>query len=201
LNILFTFSRFEQLTHALKNRGCPEFTDLNYIFFIIQHFWATCACPEKQSYPGIIHCIKYSFYIQNFWATCACPEIRVCPEIFQARGGGLPPEPPPRTPMGKTYLLSQHAELATRRKNEIIIRIYWNTLSAVKTITVLPEFPTSVPCNFQNWERLCWTLLYTTLRIRTFLLATFQYFALLCCVVKTELKSAPRPIKGCKALD
>ena len=78
-----------------------------YIFFIIQDFWATCGCHEKQSVPWInsLYWI-YMFINQEFWATCACPEIfhcietffiiqefratfaclenRVCPEIFQA---------------------------------------------------------------------------------------------------------------------
>jgi len=79
---------------------------IEYIFFIIQDFWAACACPEnrvcpeftvlkyfyhsgflsnlrlpwKQSLPWI-HYIEYTFFIiQDFWATCACPENRVCPE-------------------------------------------------------------------------------------------------------------------------
>ena len=30
-----------------------------YIFFIIQDFWATCGCPEKQSGHELIHCIEY----------------------------------------------------------------------------------------------------------------------------------------------
>jgi len=52
LNILLTFKSFEQLALALKNRGCPEFIVLNIrIFFIIQDFCATYACPEKQSVP------------------------------------------------------------------------------------------------------------------------------------------------------
>ena len=101
-NILFTFRIFEQLALTLKNRGYPEFTILN-VFFIIQDFWATCACPEnfrcieyifyysgvlsnlrlpwKQSCPGIFHCIEYTFYIQNFWVTCACLKNRGCPEV------------------------------------------------------------------------------------------------------------------------
>ena len=80
----------------------------------IQEFWATCACPEKQSCPEILQCMEYTFYIQNFWAiwmrlpwktefpwyfseylnmhfyfiqdfwaTSACPEKQSCPEIFR----------------------------------------------------------------------------------------------------------------------
>jgi len=52
------------------------------IFFIIQDYWATCACPEKQSCPEIFHCIEYTFYIQEFWATCACPEKQSCLRNF-----------------------------------------------------------------------------------------------------------------------
>jgi len=32
--------------------------------------------------PEIFHCIEYTFYIQEFWATCACPEKQSCPENF-----------------------------------------------------------------------------------------------------------------------
>ena len=39
-------------------------------FFTVHDFWATCACPEKKSCPGIFHCIEYTFYMQNFWAIC-----------------------------------------------------------------------------------------------------------------------------------
>jgi len=53
------------------------------IYFIIQDFLATRACPEKQSCPEIFHCIEFTFYIQDFSATCACPEKQRCPGIFQ----------------------------------------------------------------------------------------------------------------------
>ena len=48
LNILFTFTIFEQLSFALINRAFPAFAILNIYFFIIQDFWATCACPENR---------------------------------------------------------------------------------------------------------------------------------------------------------
>ena len=125
-NILFTIRIFEQLALALKNRVCPEvFHCIEYVVVIIQYFWATCACPEKQSCPENFHCIEYTFciqdfwvtcacpekqkvpwihcteyvffIIQDFWASCACPENRVCPENFQARGAAA--APPTRTPM------------------------------------------------------------------------------------------------------
>ena len=64
-----------------------------YIFFIIQDFWSTCSCAEKQSCPEIFHCFEIFFIIQEFWATCACPENRICPENFQAGGR----QPPPAT--------------------------------------------------------------------------------------------------------
>jgi len=81
------------------------------IVFYIQDFWATCACPEKQSVPWI-HRIECIFYPSEFWRTCACPEKqnlpwnfslywnifylsgflnRVCPEFFKS--GGRPPPP------------------------------------------------------------------------------------------------------------
>jgi len=109
-NILVTFTIFEQLALALKNSvpwnfslywiyifiiqdfwatcACPAkqfalklFTVLN-IIFIIQDFWATCACPEKQSCPEISHCIEILFIIQDFWTTCACLEKQSVPWNF-----------------------------------------------------------------------------------------------------------------------
>jgi len=57
--------------------------------FIIQEFWATCACPENRACPEIFHWIEIFFIIQQ-WATCASPENRICPENFQA-GRRQPP--------------------------------------------------------------------------------------------------------------
>ena len=88
---------FKSLIHCIEN------------FFTVQDFWATCACPEKQSLPWkfslywiyflsfrIFEQLAFSlknrvalkfltvlnhFYDSGFWATCACPENRVCPEF------------------------------------------------------------------------------------------------------------------------
>jgi len=55
---------------ALKTEFPLKFCTVLSIFFTIQDFWATLWCPEKQSSPGIFHCMEYTFYIQNFWAIC-----------------------------------------------------------------------------------------------------------------------------------
>ena len=76
LNIFFTIQAFWATCACPESRVCPELTVLNILhFFIIQDFWTTCACPE------IFHCIEIFFIIQDFWATCACPE-NSCFEIF-----------------------------------------------------------------------------------------------------------------------
>ena len=73
----------------LSNLRLPWKTEgsLNLLYrihiFIIQEFWVTCAFPEKQSCPGIFHCIEYTLYIQEIWETRACPEKQSCPEIFR----------------------------------------------------------------------------------------------------------------------
>jgi len=110
LNILFTFRIFEQLVLAQKKRVCLEIFHCEYIFFIIQNFWATCAGPEKQSLPYNfslywIYFLSFRiwatcaspekqsvpwnfsldwiyFCIQYFWATCACTEKQICPKIL-----------------------------------------------------------------------------------------------------------------------
>ena len=131
LNVFFILQNFEQLALALKNRVCPEnFHSIEYSFYI-QDFWATCACPEKQSVPWI-HRIEYIFFIiQNFEQTCACPEKQnppwnfslywnifylsgfssnlilpwkqSLPWIFQAGGAT---SPPPRTPLSAASFCS-----------------------------------------------------------------------------------------------
>jgi len=64
-------------------------------FRIIEHL----ALALKNSCLEIFHCIEIFFIVQDFSPTRACPENRFCAEIFQDRGGGGPPEPAPRTPM------------------------------------------------------------------------------------------------------
>ena len=74
--IFLSFRIFEQLTLALKTEFVLKSLYWMYIF-IIQDFWATCACPEKQSCPEIFNCIEIYVIIQDFWATWACPENKV----------------------------------------------------------------------------------------------------------------------------
>ena len=142
----FTFRRFEQLSLALKNSVCPEnfhcFEHLfhrsgflsnlrlpwkqslpwihciEYIFFIVQDYWASCACPEKQSCLEIFHCIEIFFIVQDFSPTRACPENRFCAEFFQDGGRPPPPDLPPRTPMRKMW-----------------VSTYWRELLWIETIT------------------------------------------------------------------
>ena len=47
---------------SLKNRG-PRIHSTDYIFSIIQDFWATCACPEKQSCPDIFTALNMYFIL------------------------------------------------------------------------------------------------------------------------------------------
>ena len=86
LNILFAFRIFEELALALKIRVCPE-----YIFFIIQEFWATCACPEKElpwNFSLYWICI---FYHSGFLRNLRLPWKQSLPWNFSSAGGGRPP--------------------------------------------------------------------------------------------------------------
>jgi len=143
----------------LRNLRLPEKQSvlwiycIEYIFFIIQVFWATCACPEKQSSPEIFHCIEHTFtfrsfaqfalalkngvcreifhgveyiffIIQDFWGTCACPENRVCPEIFQDRG--QPPSPTPRLVRLCVVLSVSSIDLTSLSGSK---KLYWKLMS------------------------------------------------------------------------
>jgi len=79
LNILFTFRSFEQLTLALNKLR---------------------VCPEKQSCPGIFHCIEYVFFIiQDFEQLALALKTEFALNFFKSGGGGSLPPTPPRTPM------------------------------------------------------------------------------------------------------
>jgi len=82
LNIHFIIQDFWASSACTEKQSCPENFPCTEYTFYIQDFWATCACPEKQSCPGIVHCIENVFLIiQDFWAICACPEKQSCPEF------------------------------------------------------------------------------------------------------------------------
>jgi len=106
----FYSQNFEQVALALKSRGCPKLTVLNlyflfsgvlsklrlpsktellwtfhyieYVFFMMQDFWATCACLEKQSLPWKFPLYETYILHSEFWASCAYPEKQSCPGIF-----------------------------------------------------------------------------------------------------------------------
>ena len=70
LNILFTFRFFNNLRLPWK-QSFPWNFSLHWIYFLpFRIFEKVCACPEKQSCPGIFRYIEFTFYIQEFWATC-----------------------------------------------------------------------------------------------------------------------------------
>ena len=79
--IFYYFGFLSNLRLPWKSEGALKFFAVLNIFFIIQDFWATSACPENRVCPGIFHCIEYTFYIQTFWATYACPEKQRVPWI------------------------------------------------------------------------------------------------------------------------
>ena len=93
---------------------------LNSLYWIYtfyhSKFWTTCDCPGTQSFPWIFHCNEILFTFQDFWATCARPENRVCPDFFQTRGGGRPPDPPPRTPLDPILIVLKVGAIPSRNK-------------------------------------------------------------------------------------
>jgi len=69
----FLSFRFFNNLLALKNRGALKlFTVLKY-FFIFQDFWATCACPEKQSLPWKFSLHWNTFYLSGFVRNLSLP--------------------------------------------------------------------------------------------------------------------------------
>ena len=102
IEIFSSFSIFEQLALALKAGLTLNLLHWLYIFYH-SVFLSNLRLSWKQSLPWI-HCIEYIFFIiQDFWATCSCPENRVCHEIFQAVAAAANPTHPPRTPVLVVY--------------------------------------------------------------------------------------------------
>ena len=114
-NILFTFRIFEQLALALKNRGCPDiFHCIEHVFSINQDFWATSACPEKQSCSEIFCCMKYTFTFRIFEQLALALKNRGCTEF---------------TVLYVYFLLFRIFEqLALALKNRVALEfsLYWN---------------------------------------------------------------------------
>ena len=49
-----------------KNRVALKFSTVLNILFIIQDFWATCACPENRVCSGMFHCRLLNMYFLSF---------------------------------------------------------------------------------------------------------------------------------------
>ena len=82
LNVYFLSLRILNNLRLPWKQSCPEHFHCIEYSFHIQDFWATCACPEKQSVPWI-HCIEYIFFIiQNFEQPALALKNRICPGIF-----------------------------------------------------------------------------------------------------------------------
>ena len=60
MKIFSPFSIFEQLALVLKNRLFSEIFSLYWLYTFYQSgiFEQLCACPEKQIWPEILHCIE-----------------------------------------------------------------------------------------------------------------------------------------------
>jgi len=78
----FTFRIFEQLSLALKNIVCTGFFTVLKYFLSCRILEQLVLALKNRVCPEIFHCIEYTFYIQDFWATCACPEKQSVPWNF-----------------------------------------------------------------------------------------------------------------------
>jgi len=75
----FTFRSFEQLAPALKN-SLSWINWIEHIFFPFRIF-EQVVLSLKTELPWTFSLYWYNFIIQDFWANCACPESRVYPEF------------------------------------------------------------------------------------------------------------------------
>ena len=66
------FSIFEKLCACPEKRSVPWIHCIEYIFFIIQDFWALAL--KNRVVLKFLTVLKTILIIQDFWATCACSE-------------------------------------------------------------------------------------------------------------------------------
>jgi len=85
-NLLFWIPNSFCTFHDYGRGGTPSLPPLTarHWLFIIQIF-EQLSCSEKQSCPETFHCVKIFFIFQDFWATCACPEKQSLPWNFSLR--------------------------------------------------------------------------------------------------------------------
>jgi len=125
LNIFFLpFKIFEQLCACPEKHSVSWLYWTEYIYFYHSGFLSSLLLPWKSELSWKSSLYWVYFYIQKFCATCACPENRVCPEstvlniyclsfsifaqlglalktklalkFFKIGGGRPPPDSPPR---------------------------------------------------------------------------------------------------------
>jgi len=120
---------------ALRNRGCPEFIVLNMYVLSLRIFEQSALALKNRVALEFFTVLNVFFIIQDFWATSACPEKRVCPDIFQSRGAAVPSDSPPRTPMMFTIVWLTSRKHTTGffgktsgkccRRTELTVACYW----------------------------------------------------------------------------
>ena len=72
LKCFLPFSIFEKLCACPEKRSVPWIHCIEYIFFIIQDFWALAL--RNRVVLKFLTVLKTILIIQDFWATCACSE-------------------------------------------------------------------------------------------------------------------------------
>ena len=93
LNIFFIVLEFWVTCACPENRVALNLLYWMHIFYYSRRL-SNLRLPWKTELPWNFHCTEIYFIIQDFWATCACPENTAFPEIFQAPGGARPPPTP-----------------------------------------------------------------------------------------------------------
>ena len=87
------FRIFEELALALKNRVCPEFFHCMEHNFYIQNVEQLALALKNRVALKFFTVLNILFTFRSFEKLALALKNRVCPEIFQAREGGSPPDP------------------------------------------------------------------------------------------------------------
>jgi len=80
-------------------QSLPWSNCIEYISFIIQDLWATCACPEKWAALKFFTVLRYFLSFGIFEQLALALKAEFALQFFKTGGAASPPDTPPRTPM------------------------------------------------------------------------------------------------------
>ena len=101
MNIVFTFRIFDQLALALKTECALKFFTVLNILFTFRIFEQLALALKTECALKFFTVLNILFTFRIFEQLALALKIEFALKFFKSGGAAAPPDPPPRTPMGK----------------------------------------------------------------------------------------------------